>query len=298
MAMAGIGWPLAAQTPLPASPPASSPATPADIIAKAPPSAWADIPSDQILVMTLDGGGHVLMQLAPIVSPEHVERMQALARAHWWDGTAIYRVQDDYVAQWGDRSERKPLPPGLTATLPEAYSIPRAQAGPGLVALPFPDSYARETGFLRGWPVAMDGDRLWLTHCYGMVGAARDLAPNAGNGAELYAVIGHAPRQLDRNIALVGRVVAGIDQLSSLPRGTEKLGMYGDKQMPKPILSVRLASDLPPGERPMLQMMDTGSPSFTAYVRARANRDDSFFRVPAGGVDVCNIPVPTREKTR
>ena len=48
--------------------------------------------------------------------------------------------------------------------------------------------------------------------------------PDTGTGGELYAIIGHAPRQLDRNIALVGRVVQGIEQMSSLPRGTEALG--------------------------------------------------------------------------
>ncbi|GAA3255116.1 hypothetical protein GCM10020258_13330 [Sphingomonas yabuuchiae] len=41
-----------------------------------------------------------------------------------------------------------------------------------------------------------------------------------GVGAELYTIIGHSPRGLDRNIAVVGRVVDGMDALSTLPRGT------------------------------------------------------------------------------
>jgi len=36
----------------------------------------------------------------------------------------------------------------------------------------------------------------------------------------MYAVIGNAPRQLDRNVALVGRVLKGWSLLSSLPRGS------------------------------------------------------------------------------
>jgi peptidylprolyl isomerase len=40
--------------------------------------------------------------------------------------------------------------------------------------------------------------------------------------------------------------------------------------------------------------MDTGAPAFAAYVKARANRKDDFFIRPAGGVDLCNAPVPIR----
>jgi len=42
--------------------------------------------------------------------------------------------------------------------------------------------------------------------------------------------------------------------------------------------------------------MDTGSATFTAYLKARANRKDDFFIRPAGGVDLCNAAVPVRKK--
>jgi peptidylprolyl isomerase len=113
-------------------------------------------------------------------------------------------------------------------------------------------------------------------------------------GGELYAVIGHGPRQLDRNIAIVGRVIEGIEQLSALPRGTEALGFYKEGTVAKRILAVRLASALPAAERPSFQYMDETSASFAAYVRTRANRQDDFYRVAAGGVDLCNAPVPIR----
>ena len=87
-----------------------------------------------------------------------------------------------------------------------------------------PDPYAPAAGFADGWPVGYSPKAGWATlaHCYGSVGVGRDLAPDTGTGGELYAVIGHGPRQLDRNIALVGRVVEGIDRFSTLPRGTER----------------------------------------------------------------------------
>jgi peptidylprolyl isomerase len=135
----------------------------------------------------------------------------------------------------------------------------------------------------------------WLVHCYGMVGVGRNLSPDTGTGAELYAVIGHAPRHLDRNIALVGRVVQGIEHLSSLPRGTAALGVYAQPEERTEIGMLRLASDLPVAERPRFAVMDTQSGAFKAYAEARANRRDAFFNVPAGGADLCNIPVPVRQ---
>jgi peptidylprolyl isomerase len=109
-------------------------------------------------------------------------------------------------------------------------------------------------------------------------------------------VIGHATRHLDRNIATVGRVVEGIDKLSSLPRGTEALGFYKDKAQFVPIASVRLASQIPAGERPAFEYLDTGSAAFAQYLRVRANRKDDFYIRPAGGVDLCNVQVPVRRK--
>jgi peptidylprolyl isomerase len=158
------------------------------------------------------------------------------------------------------------------------------------------DAYAEFSGTIEGFPVASSGDQVWPVHCYGMVGVGRNLSPDAGTGAELYTVIGHAPRHLDRNIALVGRVVEGIENLSSLPRGTGPLGVYEKPEQRVPIVSIRLASELPETERPHLQYLSTESASFAAYANARANRKDAFFIVPAGGADICNVPVPIRNK--
>jgi cyclophilin family peptidyl-prolyl cis-trans isomerase len=187
-------------------------------------------------------------------------------------------------------------------------------AGTAEPSLPVPrDSYALGTGFFEGWPVA--GERtldkhkdriqhffpaflktMWPTHCYGMVGVGRNYSPDTGSGAELYTVIGHAPRHLDRNIALVGRVIEGMEHLSSLPRGSGALGFYTAEESAKrtPILSVRVASDLTPADQPSFEYLSTESQTFATYAEAIANRRDPFFIVPAGGADICNIRVPVR----
>lgn len=160
----------------------------------------------------------------------------------------------------------------------------------------YQDVYASSARFSAGWPLGFDEAKqtVWPVHCYGMVGVGRNYSPDAGTGAELYTVIGHAPRHLDRNIALVGRIVEGIEHLSSLPRGKGVLGFYEDETRRTPILTVRVASDLPEGERPAFDYLDTESDTFARYADARANRRDPFFDVPAGGADICNIPVPVR----
>ncbi len=278
-----------------AAPPAG-PLTPADVVAAAPASAWRTIDPDDLLIMDLTNGGRVVVQLAPEFAPVHVANIRALARAGYWNGATVYRVQDNYVAQWGLNESDKPWPAGVTPKPPAEYT--RALRGLAVKPLGFADPYAPGAGFVDGWPVAYSPRAGWanLAHCYGSVGVGRDLSPDTGTGGELYAVIGHAPRHLDRNIAIAGRVIDGIDKLSSLPRGTEALGFYKDKAQYVPIASIRLASGMPAAERPAYEYLDTNSASFADYLRVRANRKDDFYIRPADGVDLCNVNVPVRKK--
>jgi cyclophilin family peptidyl-prolyl cis-trans isomerase len=235
----------------------------------------------------------------------HDNNIRKLAAAKWWDGTSINRVQDNYVTQWGDASEKKPLPDNLETVGEYTYLAkevglrePRAELEKmrPLARMLGSDAYARYLDFEDGWPFASNLDgTMWPIHCYGMVGVGRNLSPDTGTGAELYTVIGHAPRHLDRNIALVGRVISGMEHLSSLPRGTGPLGFYESEAERVPILSVRIGSDV--AGLPAYEYLSTESTSFAQYADARANRRDPFFIRPAGGADICNIPVPVRPKT-
>lgn len=282
---------LAAASPQQGGTPAPA-RSPGEIVAAAPASAWATIPADDLLVMELAGGRRATIQLAPAFAPVHVANIRALARAHWFDGGAIVRVQDNYVVQWSGGDPAKPLPVGVVAQPPAEYERPTAALA--IRPLGSPDSYAKVVGHADGWPVASDGKAAWLPHCYGMVGVGRDMPPDTGTGAELYTVIGQAPRHLDRNITVVGRIIDGMPELTALPRGTAELGFYADPKQRVPILSVRLASDVEEAARPRYEVLRTDSRSFADYVDARANRRDAFFVRPAGAVDICNAPVPTR----
>jgi peptidylprolyl isomerase len=129
-----------------------------------------------------------------------------------------------------------------------------------------------------------------------MVGAGRDNDVDSGGGTEIYVVIGQAPRHLDRNVTLFGRVLKGMELLAVLPRGSGALGFYEHPNERVPIKSLRLAADVPGAQRTELEVLRTDTATFTAYVAARRNRTEEWFKVPAGHVDVCNVPIPVRKR--
>lgn len=299
---------------------------PSEIVAAAPRADWVAIAAEDLLVMTLapDADGkprQVVIQLMPApFSQGWVHNIRLFARSGWYDGISVNRVQDNYVTQWGDPNydnpeatgKPKPLPEGLKVMGEADYVVSRegilsGENGRRFDAYkrgwwrwhtpdPTRDAYSGGSGFLGGFAAANNAYSVWPTHCYGMVGVGRNYSPDTGSGAELYTVIGHAPRHLDRNIALVGRVIEGMEHLSSLPRGSGALGFYTAEEAAKrtPILSVRVASDLPTAEQLAFEYLSTESGTFATYAEAIANRRDPFFIAPAGGADICNIKVPVR----
>lgn len=288
----------------PAKPAAKAPAvkkTAQEILAASPATDWRGLAPDNTLLMEL-ASGQVIIELAPRFAPAHVANIRALARGGYWDGLAILRVQDNFVTQWGDpdgeeAAKARPLPAGARAQLPAEFAVPIDSIGreAGFTKLPDPDGWAPRTGFAEGFPVAADPKtgKAWLAHCYGMVGAGRGDAVDSSNGTELYAVIGHAPRGLDLNITLVGRVLKGIELLSALPRGTAAMGFYDKPEQRTGIQRLRLLADLPAAERPNLQVLRTDSATWAQLLDARRYRGGWFVH-SAGRVDLCGTSVPTR----
>ena len=272
-----------------------------EIIDAAPASAWRDLDPANTLYMQLPAG-RVVIELAPGFAPNHVANIKALAQGGFWDGTSIYRSQDNFVVQFGDADADDPakarhFPANAKDKLPAEFT--RDSTGVAFDRLPDVDGWAPQVGFADGFPVARDpaSGKLWMTHCYGIVGAGRNNAPDSSTGAELYVVIGQAPRALDRNLTLVGRVVKGMELLSAIPRGPDPMGFYEKAEQRTPIVSIRLASDVPAAERTPLQLLRTDTQAFRDATEARRNRVDDFYQVPAGHIDLCNVPLPTRDPT-
>ena len=270
---------------------AAKPVTVADLLADSPAADWRVPDPEDTLYMDLPRG-RVIIELASHVAPRHVANIRALTRTHYFDGLAIVRVQDNYVVQWDDPDHHRPVP---AAVRPVVEFTAAAGAYARFEPLADRDVYAPQVGFLDGFPAARDprAHLVWLAHCYGMVGAGRDDPPES-DGTEMYAVIGHAPRQLDRNVALVGRVLQGMDLLSSLPRGSGEMGVYVPSEPTAPIRSVRIAADVPAPTRTPIEVLRTNSATFRAVVEQRRQRHEAWFKFSPDHIDLCNVPLPVR----
>jgi peptidylprolyl isomerase len=283
-----VGLPLAASD-------APPPGTMAAVLAASTAEDWRPLDPEKTLYVDLDAG-RVIFELAPNFAPAHIANLRSLTLSGWFDGLSINRVQDNFVTQWGDPESSKPLGSSKAKLAPEFEQTWNRTWR--MTRLPDGDVYAPQVGFIEGFPAAMDerAGKVWLTHCYGTLGVGRDTAADSGNAAELYAVIGHAPRQLDRNITVIGRAIRGMELLSALPRGTMPLGFYAKAEERIPIRRIRFAADLPPAERTPIEVLRTDTSTFTALIESRRNRRDEWYLQPAGKIDLCSVPIPVRER--
>ncbi|WP_229255895.1 peptidylprolyl isomerase [Duganella fentianensis] len=268
-----------------------------DLVKQSQASDWRPTDPQHTLYMELESG-RVVIELAPGFAPNNIANIETLVKEKYFDGLAILRSQDNYVAQWGDPQAESDHPRPLGSAKPKVageFSVP-LKNDQHFVRQPDRDGYAPQIGHSNGFPVARDpkAGTTWLAHCYGMVGVGRDNGTDSGNGAELYAVTGHAPRHLDRNITLVGRVLSGMPLLSSLPRGGEAMGFYGAKESRMAIKSVRLEADVPEAERSHLEVMRSEAPIYQQVIDAQRNRGGPWNKFSPGYVELCNAPIPVR----
>jgi cyclophilin family peptidyl-prolyl cis-trans isomerase len=274
-----------------------------ELLAKATAAEWRTPEPQNLVYMDLPQG-QVIIELAQDWSPEHAANIRTLIREHYFDGTQVIRVQDNFVTQWGDpdgddKTKAKSLGSAKETLTPEFTRKMGGKAIP-FTRLPDGDVYAPEVGFSEGFPVARDAKagEAWITHCYGTVGVARDVGAETGNGSSLYAIIGQAPRNLDRNLAVAGKVIKGMEFLAAYPRGGEPMGFYDKPEQRVTIKSVRLAVDIPEAQRTPIQVLRTDSKTFAAVIEAKRNRKDDFYTRPAGKIDLCNISVPVRDPSK
>ena len=255
---------------------------------------WRDLdPADTVYLELPDG--MVVIELAPEFAPKTVAQFKSLVADGFYDGLTFYRVIDGFVAQGGDQSDMTDKPsaaPNLPAEFEREWSDELAWTG-----VQKPDLFAPETGFIDGFAAARESreGRVWLTHCPGVVAMARNNEPDTGS-TDFYIVIGQAPRYLDRNLTIFGRVVDGMEIVQRIIRGKpEDNGMIPEGAPQTEILQAVLGSDLPPAERAAIQVQDTNGAAFQAVLRSRRVRDNAFFhKTPPEVLDVCQVPVLTR----
>ena len=192
----------------------------------------------------------MVIELAPQFAPHHVANIEALARAKYFDGLADRARAGQLRGAVGRR--RRPRSRSVARRRTLAAEFERPLRGLAITQLPDPDTYAprgriRRTASRSAARSASSGAPGWCT-ATAWSGAGRDNDVDSGGGTELYVVIGQAPRHLDRNVTLLGRVVAGHGAAGGRCRAAAvRSGFYEHPEQRVPIRSVQLAADVPRG---------------------------------------------------
>ena len=273
-------------------PPEGNTPSPAEVVAASRSAEWRALDPENTLYMDFPEG-RVVIEMAPQFAPSHVANVKALSREGFFTNGAVTRVQDNFVTQWAQAADPARPPKTGVEKLNAEFTLPRAAIA-NFDTLPDPDTYADEIGFINGMTAARDANSVWLTHCYGMVGVGRENDENSGGGTELYVIIGHSPRNLDRQLTMLGRVVQGMEIMSAFPRGTGEAGFYKTPAEYRRYADIKVAADVPASQRTNLEIMRTDSASFATLVNSRRWRKDDFYKQPVGRIGLCNTTVPVR----
>ena len=254
---------------------------------------WREVEPENLVFMELPSGT-VTIELNPVFAPKTVEQFRDLVKDRFYDGLGFYRVIDGFVAQGGDGSDLGEL--SDKPTIDAEFEIKWDAALPWQ-PVQQPDLFAPLTGFVDGFAAGRDPDseKAWLTHCPGMVAMARNNDKDSSR-SDFYIVTGQAPRYLDRNMNMFGRVIDGMDAVQQIQRGpADNNGIFRDETRITRMRSMRLATDIPEENRKQAYVVDTNSVGFEDILDARRDRRQAFFHHhPPEVLDVCQVPLGVR----
>jgi peptidylprolyl isomerase len=254
---------------------------------------WRQVDPDNTVFMELTEG-LVIIELNPAFAPKTVRQFKKLAGDRFYDGLSFYRVIDGFVAQGGDGSDL-----GKLSEIPLIDAEFEIEWDPDLPWTPVqsPDPFAPETGFSDGFAVGRNpaDNTAWLTHCPGAVAMARNDDPDSSR-TDFYIVIGQAPRYLDRNLNVFGRVVYGMDVVQRIHRGPAlNSGIIEDETASTRISKLRMLADLADDEIYRTFVIDTNGEAFLKLLEDRRHRKQKFFHnTPPAVLDVCQVPINGR----
>jgi len=267
---------------------------------------WNPLEPDNTVYLELQEGT-VVIELNPLFAPKTVEHFKKLVEMQHYRGSSFYRVIDGFVAQGGDESDLDSNPDTKTLEAefeiywplkPEDKELAKDWQPPSWTEVQEEDMFAPYTGFIDGFAAGRDekkAGKAWLTHCPGIVAMARNEDPDSSS-TDFYIVIGQAPRYLDRNLTVFGRVVWGMDVVQRIKRGPAlDNGIIEEDLNRSWIKGMSLASSLETGERMNVYVADTNSKEFKNRLKERRNRKNKFFHhKPPKVLDICQVQVPAR----
>lgn len=261
-----------------------------------PADAWRTADQEDLLYIETDHG-MVIVEMAPEFAPNHVARMRTLAQERFYDFLVWHRVIDGFMAQGGGARSN----PGHAADVDglQAEFTVRRSGEPVVTELqdrminPRSLPQMAKAGFWDGFPAgtqtaalaAITGDgqvQSWLLHCTGAAAAARTGDPNSAR-SQFYITRGN-PEHLNAQYTSWGRVRVGQEAVDAIAVGS---AMDDPDFRPDNIRSMRTGDELPAGEQVTIEVADTDSAAFAAYL--------DTLRDPSGNLpDICDITVPTR----
>ncbi|QBX38897.1 peptidylprolyl isomerase [Brevundimonas sp. S30B] len=219
--------------------------------------------------------GRILVELSPTAAPAHVERLRTLAGQGFYDGLKFHRVIPNFMAQTGD-----PLGTGAGGSelpnLRAEFSFRRGREG----FVEVPNAGQGVFGLVDALPVQTQPDAQMMINadfkvaanglfCPGVLGMARSGSPDSAN-SQFFLMSGRNAN-LDGLYTAFGRVLSGLDVVRALKPGSE--AEDGRVIDPDVMSRVRMASDLPDGERPQVTVT---TPTVEMIEAERARRGAVF----------------------
>jgi peptidylprolyl isomerase len=245
---------------------------------------WRPLDPAQTLVIETSKG-RIVVEMAPLLAPKAVERVKWLAKEGVYDGLLFHRVIEGFVDQTGNPNNHD----GGTSAYPD---LP-AEFGARVAAdqlVPVVSRADGIEGFVGSVPVggvseaeqALGTDRrprVWGAYCEGVAGMGRQAGVDTAN-SEIFFMRAPA-RRLDHDYAVWGRVVQGLNVVRAIKVGEPPAD-------PDRMIRVRLAADLPVGERPGLEVANPDGPAFRAEAaRVKARLGARF--------SVCDLHIGVRQ---
>jgi peptidylprolyl isomerase len=232
-------------------------------------------PANTLVVETTKG--RIVVEMRPEFAPLAVERVKRLAREGVYDGLLFHRVIEGFVDQTGNPNNKDggtssypDLPAEFGARLPASARpeivVRRADAVEGVLgSSPFAGVSAAEQALGRDHRL-----RVWGAYCAGTAGMGRQAGIDTAN-SEIFFMRAPA-RRLDHDYAVWGQVVQGLDVVRAINVGEPP-------EDPDRLLKVRVAADLPAGERPRIELLNPQGREFRARVAALKARNGAAFTV-------------------
>ena len=244
---------------------------------------WRPLDPENTLIVDTSKG-RIVVEMRPDFAPLAVARVELLSREHVYDGLLFHRAIDHFVDQTGNPNNRDggvsahpDLAPEFTFRLdPGAQTIARA-AGDATDGFMGTSPFEGEALSAR----RADGTiRAWGAYCPGVVGMGRQAAPDSANSEIFF--MRDAARRLDRDYTVWGKVILGLDVVRAIAVGEPPA-------QPDRMLKVQVMADMPPADRPRLEVMDARGSALKMIVdRARAAKGADF--------SICDVDIPVRER--